>query len=310
MFNYHFGLTRPQLYELQEEVLTGTFLSNIAKFFNEPSDNILSLKWFPFNVKTNFSGGDTTNIQIGTVRMSSVGSPLVRTNCVLSFSITNIPTKFNDFRDFSPYTSCELYLPFAGFINLDIDSIRGYSLRIEYVVSSNTGMSTINIYKYKGSDEYILISTTECKICVEIPIGGSNYNQTIKNVLTTGLSIATGIAVQKGMHMPKDAIKWTAVGSSIQGMLGQKLEYTGGSLGDSGNALFTSMYPTLFIKTPKAIEIENYNHYFGRPLMQNKKLNTLTGYTVIDTIHFEGETNANADELTEIERLLKSGIIL
>ena len=52
-----------------------------------------------------------------------------------------------------------------------------------------------------------------------------------------------------------------------------------------------------------------YNSFVGYPSNVTKLVGDLNGYTEIDSIHLEN-VNATENELNEIERLLKMGVIL
>lgn len=53
---------------------------------------------------------------------------------------------------------------------------------------------------------------------------------------------------------------------------------------------------------------DNLNNLLGRPLYKVRQLNTLRGFTVVNSIHLN--IPCLSDELNEIEQLLKSGVIL
>lgn len=54
--------------------------------------------------------------------------------CNVVFQIGEIPRKFNDFRDFSPYMQIEFYLPYLGWKTVDPDVLYGKRLNVVYFV--------------------------------------------------------------------------------------------------------------------------------------------------------------------------------
>lgn len=65
--------------------------------------------------------------------------------------------------------------------------------------------------------------------------------------------------------------------------------------------------------TPKIIEVDvNYNHLYGKPLGEVKLLSTVTGYTEVSRVHFEGEGFASCTEteFAMIEQEFSNGVIL
>lgn len=64
---------------------------------------------------------------------------------------------------------------------------------------------------------------------------------------------------------------------------------------------------------PKIVDVdENYNHLYGKPLGEVKLLSTVSGYTEISRVHFEGEGFASCTEteFAMIEQEFSNGIIL
>ena len=84
---------------------------------------------------------------------------------------------------------------------------------------------------------------------------------------------------------------------------------TKGSINDNRNLLCLPHQVALLIHRPVAKEVNDYNFYFGRPLLQTKVLSTMQGYTEVGEIHLEDLGNATLTERQEIENLLKSGVI-
>lgn len=68
--------------------------------------------------------------------------------------------------------------------------------------------------------------------------------------------------------------------------------------------------PFLVTKRPRAYLPADYNHYVGRPLRETKKLSELRGLTVVANVHMDNFPNATDEEISEIEQLLYSGVIL
>jgi hypothetical protein len=66
----------------------------------------------------------------------------------------------------------------------------------------------------------------------------------------------------------------------------------------------------LVITRPNVVIPSTYAHDFGRPCGQTYTLGALNGFTCVDSIHVEGLDFATVDEITEVERLLKQGVIL
>ena len=80
-----------------------------------------------------------------------------------------------------------------------------------------------------------------------------------------------------------------------------------GAIGGAAGMLATQM-PYLVFTRPRIAHPEDQNKYTGYPSFMTKELSELSGFTQIQAIHLEG-IPCTANELAEIDALLKSGVI-
>lgn len=80
-----------------------------------------------------------------------------------------------------------------------------------------------------------------------------------------------------------------------------------GAIGGAAGMLATQM-PYLVFTRPRIAHPEDQNKYTGYPSFMTKKLSELSGFTQVQAIHLEG-IPCTANELAEIDALLKSGVI-
>ena len=163
-----------------------------SKFLNtNPVDNIVSLIYYPFNIKDQL--GLTTQRAVGlgnqTVEYSIPGSPdpitlkgyLIGNNMqvLLDAGSLRIQPYFNDFRDYEPYTTLELFIPYHGSIALLNSEVLGYTLSVKIAVDLLTGSSTAFIFR-----DNLIIDQINGNMGVNIPINGleqATYNANIYN---------------------------------------------------------------------------------------------------------------------------------
>ena len=69
------------------------------------------------------------------------------------------------------------------------------------------------------------------------------------------------------------------------------------------------MKPYLIITRPKPAEANYFNEFYGRPSNKTVKLSSCSGFTRVKDVHIE-RINATDDELSNIENLLKEGVII
>lgn len=312
-FNSMYALTRAQVNSLLSELNTSTFIDNIQLLFETPLENLISLRCYPFdaNARHPASSGDAP-IVINVVTMETRGQYLSHfTQPMISLGSLTVPARFGNFLDYAPFTKVEMYLPYIGFVNLDTNEVMGKTLSIQYAVDYMTGMGTAFV-----TADGVMIYTGEGKVGVDVTLGGRNAAEIAKNNLMTGINTAGGIAstaaaigtggVAAGAMVGMKTLASTTA-SVIQGNQGH---VTKGSIGNSANGFYAPQNAYLIITRPTPAEPAAYASQYGRPSGKTEQLQALTGYTVVDSVHVEGITNGTQDEVTEIERLLKSGVIL
>ena len=235
-----------------------------------------------------------------------------------------IKPKYNNFLDYEPYTTYEIYLPFYGWLKLNSYQILNQQLVVNYVPQVDSEQCTIIISKgasIGGSRE--VIAEVTCQLGIQIPINSTNVERvnrektantlnsivgTISGVAVAGAGAVTGnpLAVVGGASMAIGSI--TSGLSKNMTMLPSAQSKTGssydGALGDRTFKLRIT-YPKIAVD-----DISKYAKYIGRPLQTNVKLNTLTGYTIVGGVHIENLDTATDNEKTDIENQLRKGVII
>lgn len=124
-----------------------------------------------------------------------------------------VSPKYNNFADYKGYTQIKLYLPFLGFVDVDVNECMGKYLQFRLLTDFYTGKGLYIIgvsdnsishieppYITDGEDDDMrIISTFECDIGINIPLGKSNMSQirmngaisTVKAFASLGISAFT-----------------------------------------------------------------------------------------------------------------------
>ena len=260
-------------------------------FSNNPAEGIVGLHMIYVTPPT----GGTANIVVGYVD-SGVASPWVSQQYVpLDCGSVTIPLRYQSALDFG-YTKVYCYLPFIGIVPLDSFDVIGKTVHIRYTVDVLTGTILAQISVSDGNYSAVLY-TFNGSCSVEYPLtSGSRASQVLS--LVTG---AVGGAVVGG------------VGGAILG--GARGALTGGDVRMSGNISGNAgamgiRKPYIIVKRPVEVAARNYNNFYGYPANKTGKLSTFSGYTRVKDVHVDEISGASADEKTEIENLLKSGVII
>lgn len=285
-----------------------------------------------------------------------------------------VQPKFNNFADYKGYTQIKLFLPFLGYVDVDVNECMGKYLQFRLLTDFYTGKGLYIIgvsdasishseppYVNEGEDDGIrVISTFECDIGIDIPLGKSNvgdikrnmllgtiktiasvgasiYTESLPSPITTSSSVTTydvhGRSLSKGSrmkqvksgtetttktsvtHKPVDKSKpiSEAVDGSIDAL--NRLHISGHSdrVNDAGLLYQTSLNIQVVIYRPKFVTInENYGNLYGYPLGEVRRLSEISGYTEINSIHFEGvgfET-ITQKEVAMLEQIFSDGVFV
>lgn len=348
-------LSKKALVSVEQSTMNPKFIESLVKLFSNPAEFIVSLKLLSFNPANDVGQQylvDTQSISVGdkTIELGELNAKYVPNNTigVKEFEF-NIPKKYNNFLDYSPYTEIEVFLPMIGWVNIDTNLSIGKTIYVYYVYdlvtcNANVYISTEHIdlglaESYNKINSNSIISTYQCSIAVDIPIGASNKYEIHRNLLQAGLNLAVGAASSginyKGQttiasNIKKNKKKGNALAArnmnvradtqlsesmlSLAGSTSANIinnvssTYNHGSLG-GGTADFYSGNPIIRVSRPNIALPEEYSRFIGYPSGKTQQLSELTGFTVIDKIHLEGFSTALDSELEEIEDLLKSGVI-
>ena len=279
----------------------GSYLwsNNIADIFNklfaDPMDAILGLSIVPCSVP--HAGNRQVYVgNVGTgVSMPVVTSQYVEIDC----GSLNISEFFGSYLDYSPHTKIEIYLPYIGVRALDANECMGKTIAVKYHVDILSGACCAYI-KCGSSVLYHFIG--QCS--ASIPINSQDFTSVINGIL--GIAGAIGTTVATGGASAPMAVS-TLASTAINGGLTPNIEKSGSVSGMGG--FFGIQYPYLIITTPKQCLPERQNSFLGYPSFVTTTLETLSGFTQIEEIHLENVPATN-DELDEIYRLLKEGVLL
>ena len=277
------------------------------KIFANPMDAILGLSIVPVDVPSGSAAPVTVgNISTG-VSMTKATAQYVEVDC----GSINVNEFWGAYLDYSPYTKCEVHLPYCGIHPLDVDEIMGKTIAVKYHVDILSGACTAYV---KCGDSVLYEFVGQC--AASIPITGDNWTNVINGVMQIAASVGTMVATGglsapvTGANAAESIGKAVAIdaniGSTIMSM--KPAIEKSGSLGGVGGMLAIQK-PYLILSRPNQALPENQNHFTGYPSFITAALTDLTGYTEIEQIHLEG-VPATSAELDEIVTLLKGGVTL
>ena len=268
------------------ESIAGT----LASIFTNPLNAIISLHCI--YCEPDVIG--TREIRLGYLASGVSAKYVVSQYKEIDCGTIRIPEYYGDCRDYSPYTTINLYLPFIGFRPIKVDDVMGSELSIKYYVDVYTGTCLACVSVNKGG-VIQLTYTFDGNCSVMLPLtSGSWANMTVG--LATALTSMIVNPVAGALQIP-NAVH-NGISMSSQGQLG----CNAGAMGRKK--------PYVVITNTQAYDAVGYNELYGYPANILTKLSQLEGYTKVKEVHVENVNNATVDEKNEIERLLKSGVII
>ena len=231
-----------------------------------------------------------------------------------------------NYRDYSPNTQWEIYIPFVGWVQLDPVAVLNKRIMVYFTFDIDTGLSTCYIYDVTLQKT---IWSGSCQLGMKLSLAVTNADELarqkqatslnlIMGLLSSALSIGVGaysgnaVAVMGGIMGTGNTIK-NAVNS-----YNSMIEKAQISYGSSDNALYSPdkivIRKTTHAKLISSVDEENrYKELNGYPYKQYVKLSSLTtgNYVEVGDIHFFTENeNIYQVEIEEIIALLKNGVII
>lgn len=289
-----YAMTETNLKALGKKLWDNSFLENISMINNSPIENLLSAKSFPFPVPT--SGATEKNVVMGNVNMGVSGYELPSSfNPTKTIGTFKVDKKFNGVLEWLNYhIQVICYLPYIGFIELNIKEIIDKTITLKYIYDVITGVCTacfyannIEICKYSGT------------IAIDIPITASNRAQVESGYIMSALGAVGSLLAGNLMGV---------AGSAFGALMNQNHFTTKGSPSPSCDA-FDEQKAFIIIDYPVYYPPTNYAHDYGYPCNLSMKLGNCKGFTKCANVDVDG-LSCTEEERAELKRLLEGGVYL
>lgn len=286
----------------------------IKDFFTKPTDAVIAM-FTLYGVDVG-SGASSEEIKLGGHGTGVSAIPVTTRYKTVDLGSVSVPEFYTNVEDYAPYSSAEIYLPFIGFVKVDVNEIMNATVNIKYVFDMWTGTLVARIFVTKDGIKQELYNFTGCS-SVQIPLTDRDYTNAISSLITgtfdtlRNVAIAGGIAAATGGTGLVPALTGIAGGLNTLGGFSQGVKNSvqrSGSIGSTFGAM-TNKKACIYIKRPLAYNANNYQHYYGFPANWTCTLSEVSGYTRVKDIHLD-TVSCTDEERIEIERILKSGVML
>lgn len=306
-----------QLNLLSSYLWSNNFVTSLVKeVYADPMDVIISLGFLPFNIPAEST---PVNIKVGD-RDSQVSSnvPAEKYHNLDCGSVA-LKTTIGAYIDYAPYTKADIFIPFVGFVPLDVDAFMGHSVGLKYKVEICTG-SGIAFLLRDGK----VWQTFACNLMTPIPISSANYSQMWQTVVGATAALAGAGAVgAAGMGAAAGAGEMAEGAQSISAMSGNAAKASSGimsaaatkpTIQKSNNVsvmvgIMGSRKPFIQLHRPNLMLPNDQKDFQGYPSYIETPLSALTGYTRVSSINL-AVSGATAQELKLIDATLKTGFII
>ena len=245
---------------------------------------------------------------------------------VSAFNEVNIKVlkHYNNFLDYSPYATHEIFLPMCGWITLP-DIAVDRDITVTYIPDIETLKIRAVVSVVDNSGRRCVVGEKDGVMGAEVPFTNIGHSLFLGNTVVQSADIAGEIVTgaigagftksnaKGGTYRPYEGFTIGMAGT-LPGAIGNALvsgnlnrtHFTTGNgtrvgFGDGENIQIKSTYHR--IDKPN-----NYDHTVGKVCNKTGKLTDFTGFTVCDNPHIN--FSATEREKEEIKQLLEQGVIL
>ena len=211
----------------------------------------------------------------------------------------------------------DIYIPYYGWMPLDYNAVRGHRISLVYSLSLVDGSGNAFIY---DTDAEKVIHSVQVQVGTPIDFSTTNYKEanTARRavMLNTIMSMVAG-AVSGGLGAGVFGAVGGASMALVKGAISAMNIFDHGQVSYSKTADALMNPQKAYLRTRKPIptfedgsdDFSRYAHSQGLPLMQERALSELEGFTKVDSIHLDN-VPCFAGERIELDTLLRSGVLL
>lgn len=329
-----------QLVQLCEYLWGSVILNMLRNLLMNPMDLIIGLGIVPVSAPASTSSAPGVAEITIPIIMNQYDSQYYEYDC----GTLKIEEFWGTAFDYAPYTQIQIYLPYVGVRELNVDEVMGQTIGVKYHIDLFGGglMAYVTV---NGSIRYQFSGN-----CMQqIPVNAANFDNLLQNLVSVACVVGSGIAMGGAPAIEAASVaaeeaaavkygstvvgagelsigeqmsagmggmkEWAGshgnqlMGCTLGGVLGSKprIERTGSMASTTGQ--LSVQTPYLIISRAEQSLPEGYKHYRGYPSNITARLGDLDGYTEIEDIRIN-DLDATQPELVEIYQLLKKGVII
>ena len=348
-FSTLWELTPTQFISFCQRLLSPNLIEGVSDIVLPVSECILNVSLSPISLYESGASGTSTDeeVKVGPGLNCGQGKKIFPySNWFRFYHELNPFPMLKNFLDIEPFSRYYLYLPYIGTVEIDSSFIsKGYKYVVYDLdmVSGNISVTLSRIEPIVNSPISEVKYRWFGNMYTQIPFGSTNL---VGRGLQQAISIAgafvstvgaisavanfkagrsmvdedTGMVTPAGTAKSVKSIhELSAHSTNAMNSVFNMVTAPGGVSyqGTIGDFLNTHMYqnPIIIKTTQKYSFPENYEHLYGRPLLEQRSLLNVTGYTKLKTIRFNSVYDnrfavPTLEEINEIISLLLEGVYL
>lgn len=264
-----------------------------AKAFIKPMDFIVSCMWYPMPVSA-FTNASDIQITVGywQIATSIATGKLLQAICTTGFVYATLPSHpqaetRGNYLNFAPYSRMSVEIPPFGLIPIDLSyRTQGNVLIGIYYIDTMTGMATMTLHlkeAMQGALPYDGVIVGEASAMMGVPVNLSQVNGNYLGAISEGVQAIASVDLLGGAI----GMMTGGVGGALKGAINSDvISHAANAInalapqvrtsGVDGSRLYTKIRPRINAQFTKLVD-EDLEE-IGRPLLQKKVINTLSGY--------------------------------
>lgn len=300
-----------------DSILEGTRL-----FGGNSMNCIIGLQYYPIDVNTVTTSTAQNHVTIGSymIETENTVNKVVYNNKMLDCGNAFFSPIYNDFRDFEPYTTLYVYLPYIGVHNIDISKYLNKNISLKYAIDVSTGMCSAFLY-----GDSVLLDTFDGRMAIEKPITSVDQMQYISSVAEGVIATGNSFVGALSGTIPKSGANEISAG--VQG-----LQSVGGALSTITQGFdvmqtamdlpirergtfsptiseFAPQYPYFIFAQCETVIPQNEQSIVGYPSNIGGNILSFSGFLKCSNVKLNN-INLTEKEKSELETILKSGVYL
>lgn len=280
----YYTMTTSQMQAFCNELYDQGFIQRLIDQFQAVQDSLVSCIWVPLTG----IGGSSVPIHIGRETMTADGGKI--SDRLISFTSGSTTLNFSSgsggagntmtYLEKAPYCSGVLYLPFVGFVPIDMDvAAVTKSIQIDGWVDILTGDIVYNI-KYGA----IRVSSFNGNLATKVPVSGAGYDaigiSTGAMTVVGGAAAAIGGLITGGMGTAVAGGLAAAAGGGISAAKSAELHtmINGSNSSAIGASLGTSPYAVIIQNEPSETNLTAFQAAHGMPYFEVASIGSVSGF--------------------------------